>query len=150
MAGAEPAKAAERAVELFLSGWNCSESVLMAVAEQLGFEGEWIPRVATAFGGGIARTGQVCGAISGALIALGWARGRDSSEQAPDEVHACGRRFLDGFLQRFPSTSCRMLIDIDLADPAEKEKAEERGVFRDQCSRFVAFCAGEMVTLLSE
>lgn len=108
-----------------------------------------MPRVASAFGGGIARTGQVCGALSGALIAFGWARGRSSSEEPSDEVYELGARLVDSFLDRFPSTSCRMLIDVDLADDECRELARERGVFEAFCAGFVGFCAGRAVELLS-
>lgn len=122
--------------------------MLLAVAGEMGYEGEWIPRVASAFGGGIARTGQVCGAISGALMAIGWAKGRSSSDTARDEVYARGSELVGAFLERFPSTSCRILMDLDLADAGQRKLARERGVFKDRCSRLVEFCSGRAVETL--
>ena len=56
----------------------CAESVLLATAEALGIRSDAVPKAASAFGGGMARQGNACGAITGSLIAIGLARGRES------------------------------------------------------------------------
>jgi len=53
---------------VFDSGLNCAESLLLVVSKYSGLEKDsarFIPRIATGFGGGIARNGDVCGALSG-------------------------------------------------------------------------------------
>lgn len=136
----EHERAAQKAKDRFLSGYNCAEAVLLSVLELLGVEGDWAPRVASGFGGGMARTCQVCGAITGALMAAGWSRGRDSENDDIDVVYAIGASLVDDFVSRFGTSSCRMLIDVDLADPEQREKAKRAGVFADQCTRYVEFC----------
>jgi C_GCAxxG_C_C family probable redox protein len=115
--------------------------VLLASLERLGVEGEWLPRVASGFGGGIARTGQVCGALTGAVLALGWALGRCAPDASVDELHRIGAELVNDFTWEFGTTSCRMLIDVDLSDPEERKRALENGVFEKQCAAFVEFCA---------
>jgi C_GCAxxG_C_C family probable redox protein len=116
--------------------------------EGLGVEGEWLPRVASGFGGGIARTGQVCGALTGAVMALGWAMGRSASGDSIDELYGEVAELVDEFTSEFGSTSCRMLINIDLSDPEEHERARKTGVFEQQCARFVEFCAARVADKL--
>jgi C_GCAxxG_C_C family probable redox protein len=124
--------------------------VLLANLESLGVEGEWFPRVASGFGGGIARTGQVCGGITGALMAIGWARGRDAPDQPKDDIYNAGSELVRDFISEFGTTSCKMLIDVDLSDPEEHKRALKDGVFEKQCVAFVEFCALCAAEVLSE
>jgi len=66
---------AEIAGSVFSQHYNCSQSVFSAFAEQLGMDQETALKLASPFGGGVARRGEICGAVSGALLALGLARG---------------------------------------------------------------------------
>jgi C_GCAxxG_C_C family probable redox protein len=115
--------------------------VLLANMDSLGAEGDWFPRVASGFGGGIARTGQVCGAITGAVMAVGWARGRDLPDEPLDDLYGFGAGLVDDFTTEFGSTSCKMLIDVNLNDREEYKRARENGIFEEKCAVFVQFCA---------
>ena len=57
--------------ELFAQGYNCAQSVLLAFEDITGLDRETAARVASSFGGGIGGSGEVCGALTGALMALG-------------------------------------------------------------------------------
>jgi hypothetical protein len=54
-------QASQRSLELFTSGYFYAESVLLAIAESRGIQSDLIPRRATGFCSGIARTGGMCG-----------------------------------------------------------------------------------------
>ena len=136
----EHERAAQKAKDRFLSGLDCAEAVLVSVLELLGAEADWAPRVASGFGGGIGRTCQVCGAITGAVIAAGWVLGRDDPGGEIEELNAAVASLIDEFVERFGTSSCRMLIDIELADPERREVARKEGVFAEQCTRYVEFC----------
>jgi C_GCAxxG_C_C family probable redox protein len=69
------------AAEKFL----CSECFLMALARYQGVESPLIPRIATGFGAGIARSGEICGALSGAVMDLSFRYGRDKIEPIKDK-----------------------------------------------------------------
>ncbi|MBN1288603.1 MAG: C_GCAxxG_C_C family protein [Actinobacteria bacterium] len=140
----------ERAVELFRSGMNCAEAVLASNMETLGIEEEWIPGVASGFGEGIAGTGQVCGALSGAIIVLGWAYGKDSGEDGVQRVYELGQKLVDEFVEEHVTTSCGMLIDINLRDRDLREKARKDGIYEKRCASFVRFCAGRAAEMISE
>jgi C_GCAxxG_C_C family probable redox protein len=142
---------AAKARELFLSeGYNCAESVLLANMDALGVEGNWFPRVASGFGGGVARTGQVCGAITGALMAIGWARGRDLPDEPQDDIYGKCAGLVGEFTSEYGTTSCRMLLDLDISDPEDRKRAKEEGIFERQCAAYIEFCALRAAEILSE
>ena len=60
-----------RAVELFKSGYNCSQSVVAAFADLYGFSEEQAFKMAASFGGGIGRMRQTCGAACGMFMLAG-------------------------------------------------------------------------------
>ncbi|MBN2124057.1 MAG: C_GCAxxG_C_C family protein [Deltaproteobacteria bacterium] len=107
--------AVKRSDELFGSGkLYCGESVLQAVAESRGIHSDLIPRIATGFCSGLARTCGTCGAVSGAVMALGLALGRDAPDDPPERAYAAVREFLEIFEGQFGSTNCRALTGCDL------------------------------------
>ena len=69
--------APEIAVSTFAANYSCAQSVLSAFANQFGLPVQTALKLASPFGGGIARRGETCGAVTGALLVLGLARGAD-------------------------------------------------------------------------
>ena len=59
------------AVALFKSGYTCSQAVFLAFAEDYGLSTQTALALASSFSGGVARTGEMCGAVSGMLMVLG-------------------------------------------------------------------------------
>jgi len=110
-------EAARMSGEFFQSGYYCAESVLMAVAVHRGEHSDLIPRIATGFCGGMSRTNGTCGAVSGAIMSLGLALGRNSADESVDKVYAATRELLDRFGRTFGSTNCRQLLGCDLGTP---------------------------------
>lgn len=76
-----PTETARKAVKLFDIGYNCAESVLLAVSGRFNKKSPIIPRVATGFGAGVGRSGQICGALSGAVMAVGLLKGCDKGRE---------------------------------------------------------------------
>ena len=63
--------------DLFLGGYNCSQSVAVAFCDVTGLEKDFAARMASSFGGGMGRQREVCGAVSGMLMVLGLLYGYD-------------------------------------------------------------------------
>ncbi len=59
---------AERAKALFLEGYNCTQAVGGAFAEEIGMDFDTAVRLASGFGGGMGRLRQVCGTVSGMVF----------------------------------------------------------------------------------
>ena len=62
---------ARKARELFMSGYNCSQSVVAAFADMYGFTQEQALRMSASFGGGIGRMRETCGAACGMFLVAG-------------------------------------------------------------------------------
>jgi C_GCAxxG_C_C family probable redox protein len=121
------------------SGFSCSQAVFSAFAPQLGLDRELALKIASAFGGGMARRGETCGAVTGALMVIGLKYGRTDveDEQAKEQTYALAQRFVQMFTQRHGSIVCQELLDCDISIPQERELAHEQQLFSTLCSRFV-------------
>jgi len=115
----------------FAAGLHCAQCALCPWAEELGYDEEELIRMAAAFGGGMFR-GDTCGAVTGALIALGLACG-DDLEDAKEKT----AEFQQKFAEKFGSTLCRELIGFDESVPGEHEKAVASGKLTELCPAFV-------------
>jgi C_GCAxxG_C_C family probable redox protein len=77
----------ERAVALFKSGYNCSQSVVAAFADLYGFTEEQALRMSASFGGGIGRMRQTCGAACGMFLLAGLDTGAVDAEDRVGKSH---------------------------------------------------------------
>ena len=94
-------------------------------------------KLASPFGGGVARHGEICGAVSGALMALGLARGAEVPAKK-EETYQLAQEFLRRFEEKHHALRCRDLIGCDLNTPEGHQKAVEKGVFRSLCPLLVS------------
>lgn len=67
-----------KAAELFISGYNCAQSVAVAFCDVTGLEEKMTARMVSSFGGGMGRLREVCGAVSGMFFVLGTLYGYDT------------------------------------------------------------------------
>jgi len=120
---------AQRSEELFTSGLFCAESVLQAVAESRGIKSDLIPKIATGLCSGLSRTGGICGAVSGGVLAINLACGRNDASQSLENNYRLVRTFLSAFEAKFDSTNCERLIGCRLDTPEGQQffKANKLG-----------------------
>ena len=142
---------AKRSREIFQSGFACAESVLTAIAEHKGIESELIPRIATGFCGGTARTSGPCGALSGGVIALNMLYGRDSSDDSRSKElnYDLVARFVREFERRFGSRICTDLIGCDLGTEEGRAKYEEEKLV-EKCYDITEGATGILADLIQE
>ncbi len=91
--------------------------MLLAVSESKNIRSDLIPRIATGFCGGIARTSNICGAVSGAVMALNIFYGRNDPGMLPEKSYAKVRELLALFEAQFGTVNCRDLTGCDLSTP---------------------------------
>lgn len=137
-------KLEEDAKHSFNFGFNCAESVSLTVTKHLGLgaggSGSFIPRVATGFGGGIARNGDVCGALIGGIVAINLILGRNYSDQSRDSCYDAVDSFYNDFVKAFGASQCSKIIGLDLKEPRGRELYERRAHY-EQCNPIVAWAA---------
>ena len=139
----------QTAQDRFAKGFNCSQSVLAAFASQLGIDDETALKLASPFGGGIAHQGNVCGAVTGALMALGAQKG-NATPETKEETYRLAEEYVKQFQERHGSILCRELIGYDISKPDEFQKARESSVFHDTCPGLVRDAAGLVAEFLDE
>lgn len=130
----------ERAKQLFRSNLYCAESVLKAIAEEAGIDSPLIPRIASGFCGGVARTGEICGAVTGGVMALSLMYGRDRAEDSIAGVYSKVQQLQAEFKKECGSVNCFELIDCDLSTAEGHRAFIERGLHK-KCLRFTGLAA---------
>jgi C_GCAxxG_C_C family probable redox protein len=140
----------EKALACFEKGHSCSQAVLSAFSEGFGLSAEMALRVAGAFGGGIARLGEACGAVTGGLMVIGLKYGMTDAEdkQAKKRTYEVADRFLREFTARYGSVKCRDLLGCAIGTPSGMEEARSKGLFRTLCPGFVRHAVGILETIL--
>lgn len=120
-------------------GYNCAQSVLLTMQEYYGIpENKLIPKIATAFGGGIGRRGSLCGALTGAVIAIGLKHGTNTATlQKKEKAYNLALRLYDQFAKECGSPFCRELIGYDLTNPQDLKKLRKSNVREQKCSNYV-------------
>ena len=128
----------EQAVAYFKSGCNCAQAVCAPFAEKLGVDRDIALKISAGFGGGIGRTGSVCGAVSGACMTLGLKYG--AAQPSPEEkarMYEYVQEFMDKFKAKHHAVDCRDLLGYDISIPEEQAKAKEEGLFTTLCPKLI-------------
>lgn len=102
-----------KAIEYHKSGFHCAEAVSKAIVEVFGkYSSLDIPKVATAFGGGIGRSkDEICGGLAGAFIALGFLYGRDKPDSNWNETADITLKLRQIFIDKYGTTKCSILLE---------------------------------------
>jgi C_GCAxxG_C_C family probable redox protein len=146
----EPPVGAAR--DLFLRDDNyygCAEATLVTLQHEYGFEDPDDSSAAMALNGGIAYSGGICGAISGAALAVG----RLAEERISDhrEAKRTARHLIESliadFEAEFEGRNCSQLIDYEISIPAQHDAFIESGVWRETCMRQIEFSVARLSTL---
>ena len=139
----------EKAKKMFgADGLFCAESVLTTVSDEAGVISPLIPRIATGFCGGIARTRGMCGAVTGGIMALSILYGRDNAEQPYETVYEKVQQFLQAFEKEHMSINCFELTGCDLSKEEDRQAFVEKEMM-EKCSQFTGRAASLVAELIS-
>ncbi len=130
----------EKAKQYFQSHFNCAQSVLLTFAPDYGLPEATASRIAQAFGGGLARQGEICGAVTGAMMVIGLKYGkiRPEDNEAREKTYSLTQEFFSRFRKKHGALTCRQLLGIDLSQPDSYEQALARGLFDSICPNLIA------------
>ena len=105
----------ELAINYFKSGYNCSQSIVMAFKDYLSVDPAELCKIASPFGGGISRMRETCGAVSGMVIVLGNLIGYSTPETGAKkkELYEKTQELLKIFENRYGSLTCRRLLKLN-------------------------------------
>lgn len=133
----------EQARSLFLDGYLCSQSILMTFAPLFDLELDTAAKIGAPFGGGVARRGEMCGAVNGAFMVLGLKYGHisaDDQESKEASYHGV-QEFIAQFQDRNGSIICSELLDCDISTPEGLQSAHDAQLFNTRCPKFVSDAA---------
>lgn len=134
----EPEK---KAFDLFDGGFCCSEAISRTIVDRFAEHPEGYPvRVASGFCGGLGRSHEdVCGALTGGVLAAGYLLGRTEPGGDIGEASRVISEFRRRFLETFGSTNCAVLL--------QRLGEQEKGI---QCKRMTAQAAGMLSDILEK
>ena len=128
----------EKAVEYHQAKFNSSQSVFTVFGTESGLSEDECLKVSCAFGGGMGRCQLVCGAVTGALMALGlkYGKGIGDSEEKKMLTYAKTREFFAKFTELNGSLNCRELLNgLDLNDPVDCAEIRKQDLFNTLCEK---------------
>ncbi len=144
---------AAEAKRLFLEGYNCAQAVFCAFRDLTGMELDAAARLSSSFGGGMGRLREVCGTVSGALLALGMLRGYDDPK-APEqkEAHyALVQEYARRFREKNETIICRKLLkNVPVTPGGTPEERTPEFYARRPCLRLVCDAAAILDEMLAE
>lgn len=131
----------QKAVELFKSGYNCSQSVVAAFADMYGFTQEQALRMSASFGGGIGRMRETCGAACGMFLVAGLETGATEATDREGKAanYAVVQELAAEFKKRNGSLICGELLGLKKKEPVSTIPEERTAQYYSKrpCAKMV-------------
>jgi C_GCAxxG_C_C family probable redox protein len=140
----------ENALFYFAGGYSCSQAIFAAFAGNMGISTETAFKIACGLGAGCGRSGQICGAVSGAYLVIGLKHGKEDIDdnEAKELTYKLVNEFNKRFLENFKSVNCTELIGLNLGLKEDLEKVRSENVIERTCFGIVektAIILGEIL-----
>lgn len=138
---------AQKATNLFTQGYNCSQAVVAAFAEELDVDLQTALKIASSFGGGMGRLREVCGAVTGMFIVAGLKYGYTDPQDHEGKTnhYKMIQALAAAFKQQNGSIICKELLSpADNSTAPVPEKRTEAYYKKRPCAELVA-CAAEIL-----
>ena len=119
--------------ELFAKGFNCAQSVLYVYGKSYFKENASALKLASAFGAGVSYRGELCGAVSGALMVIGLHYGYSALTMDPsqEKIFKVSKEFIDVFEKQNGSIVCNRLLKSEISTPEGLMAARQNGAFKN-------------------
>ena len=144
-------KHSEKALNLFLSGYNCSQSVLAAFSDVIGLDKQTALKVSLGLGGGVGRMREICGVISAGAMILGAIYGGEESKDK-QTAYEKTREFAEKFRAIHGCVICRELLDLTVKmEPSAKPDERNAEYYAKRpCARLVVGACEILEAMLEE
>jgi C_GCAxxG_C_C family probable redox protein len=138
----------ENAVQLFNSGCNCAQAVFATFCEQYDMDKEKGLKLCGGLGGGL-RFGEVCGAVSGAVLVIGLKYGHADASDIESKLlcHAKTAEFIRIFKEKSGSIVCKEILGYDISTQQGMQQAKDKGLFKTTCVDMVRLSTQILVEL---
>jgi C_GCAxxG_C_C family probable redox protein len=126
---------------------NCSQAVFSAYSEMFGVSEDDAIKIAAGFGGGIGRTQETCGALTGAVMALGCKFfDINNVEKSKNLIYEKTSELLSKFKEIHKSTYCLDLTGIDFSKEGGRELFKKMNIQEKVCRN----CIVDVCNILDE
>ena len=137
----------EKAMNNFLQGYNCSQSIVLAFADLVDLDEQTLSKVACSFGGGMGRLREVCGSVSGSLMILSLLYGYSGPETGKPkaEQYAKVQEFARRFEAKNGSIVCRELLGLSVKHDAARPSERTAEYYKKRPCKELIGCAAEIL-----
>ena len=134
----------------FREGFSSSKAVISSFSKDLGLDKETARKISCGFGAGMAQTGNICGAVTGAIMVIGLKCGKAAGgdDAAKERTYALVQEFITKFRAKNGSINCTELLGYDLSDTHAYAAARDSGLFLSKCPALVRDAADILEKIL--
>jgi len=140
----------QRSMKYVDEGFLCVEAVLKTLADLKGLQSEYIPAIASGMAAGVARTSQICGAVTGAILGLGLWFGRSEPVQSERRPYWYSREFIERWNTTHPNTNCTGMLGVDLDTSEGYAEFGKENMWENKCKRYIREAVGLAYDILVE
>lgn len=143
----------ELAYNNFLKGYNCTQSITVAFAKEIGLDEEAVARLSGGFGGGIGRLREVCGTFSGIVMVLSSLYGYSDPKDIESKKNLYERiQFLsEEFRKDNGSIICRELLGLDKSERSAVPEARTPEYYKKRpCPELCRYAADLLERYIKE
>lgn len=143
----------EEAVNCFKSGYNCAQSMVTAYSDLLPGDRKSFVRLASAFGGGMGRLREVCGAVTGMFMVAGLLYGYEGPETGEPKAALYGKiqELAKQFEEKYGTILCRELLELKVKHDDAAPEARTEAYYRSRpCERIIADAAEILERFIAE
>ena len=139
-----------QALDCFKQFFNCSQAIASTYGPEFGLDRETALRISALFGGGVARQGDTCGAVTGALMVIGlaFAKTDPQNKEAAKLMNRAADAFIERFKKRNFTLRCRELLGCEVGTAEGMRFLKENNLREQLCSHFVKDAAEILEALL--
>ncbi|HOV90293.1 MAG TPA: C-GCAxxG-C-C family protein [Syntrophorhabdaceae bacterium] len=137
------------AIDKFLEGYNCAQSVLYSFCDDLKLDKNIALKIACGFGAGMGRKQEVCGAVTGGIMVIGmkYGRGENQDLTKTDKAYQKTRELMDRFIEKHNTYICRRLIEgCELITVEGQKEFREKELKTKVCTS----CVSNVVEILED
>ena len=134
---------AQKAMNLFKEGYNCSQSVFLAFKDLYGIDRHTALKLSSSFGGGMGRLREVCGSVSGMFLTAGMLYGYDSPKDRSSKTEHYKRiqELARSFEELNGSIVCRELLGLDQKKESYVPEERTKDYYRKRPCEQIVGCA---------
>ena len=130
----------EDAIDLFRTGMNCAQAVLMTFSEELDYDREMAARTSCGFGGGMGRLQETCGAATGSFMVLGihYCKKYPANTDRKETTYTAIQKFNREFLAIHGTMNCKSLLKVDLKTDEGQKILKENNLSEIVCEKCIS------------